>query len=240
MARGEAMVSPVFFGLGIGPGDVELLTLKAHRILQEVDVLAYPAANGGESLARRIIAPLIPEGKHELVLSLPMSRERAPAREAYDKGAEAIRAHLAAGRKVAFLCEGDPFFYGSFMYLHERLADDFATQVVPGVTSMTACAAAIGRPLAARNDVLKVIPAPLPETRIRAELATAEACAIIKLGAHFAKVRTIIEEMGLTQQAMVIERATQGDEKITPLSQVAQGEHPYFSTLLIYKGGEAW
>ena len=234
------MPKPIFFGLGIGPGDVELLTLKAHRILQEVDVLAYPAANGQESLARRIIAPLIPEDKIELELPLPMARERGPGMAAYDAGAEAIRAHLEAGRKVAFLCEGDPFFYGSFMYLFERLADEFTTEVVPGVTSVTACAAAIGRPLAARNDVLKIIPGPLDETRIQAEIETADAIAIIKLGKHFAKVRQVIAKLNLTHRAMVIERATQGDQKITPLADVPETDHPYFSTLLIYKGGETW
>jgi precorrin-2/cobalt-factor-2 C20-methyltransferase len=240
MARGEAMVKPVFFGLGIGPGDIELMTLKAARILNEADVIAYPAANGGESLARRIVGPLIPEHTTELVLPLPMSRQREPGRQAYDEGAAQIRDHLAAGRTVAFLCEGDPFFYGSFMYMFERLAQDFPTEVVPGVTSMTACAAAIGRPLAARNDVLKIIPGPLAEERIRAELQTADAAAIIKVGAHFDKLRAILRDMGLEARAQVIERATQGDQKITPLSDVPQGEHPYFSTILIYKGGESW
>ncbi len=234
------MVTPVFFGLGIGPGDVELMTLKAHRILNEVDVIAYPAANGGESLARRIVAPLIPEHARELVLPLPMSRDRTPGQQAYDEGAQAIREHLQAGRKVAFLCEGDPFYYGSFMYLHARLAHEFKTEVVPGVTSTTACAAAIGRPLAARNDVLKILPGPLPEARLRAELETADAAAIIKVGAHFEKIRALLTDMGLASRAQVIERATQGDQTITPLTQVAPGDHPYFSTILIYKGGESW
>ena len=234
------MVKARFYGLGLGPGDLELLTLKAARILAEVDVIAYPAANGGESLARSIVAPLIPERAVELAIDLPMATAREPGQSAYDKGAIAIGAHLQAGRSVAFLCEGDPFFYGSFMYLFERLGRDFPTEIVPGVTSITACAAAIARPLAARNDVLKVIPGPLPVERIRAELETAEAAAIMKVGRHFPKLRELLIGMGLGHRAMVITRATRADQSITPLLDMEAGETPYFSTILIYKGGESW
>ena len=234
------MVKARFYGLGLGPGDLELLTLKAARILAEVDVIAYPAANGGESLARSIVAPLIPERAVELAIDLPMATAREPGQSAYDRGAIAIRAHLQAGRSVAFLCEGDPFFYGSFMYLFERLGRDFPTEIVPGVTSITACAAAIARPLAARNDVLKVIPGPLPVERIRAELETAEAAAIMKVGRHFPKLRELLIGMGLGHRAMVITRATRADQSITPLLDMEAGETPYFSTILIYKGGESW
>ena len=114
------------------------------------------------------------------------------------------------------------------------------TIVVPGVTSITACAAAIGRPLAARNDVLKVLPAPLDEDRLREEIGTADAIAIIKVGKHFDKIRKILLELGLADRAVIIERATRDDERITPLEQVPDGERPYFSTILVYKGGENW
>ena len=142
------------YGVGVGPGDTELLTLKAARLLAEVKIIAYPAANGGESLARRIVAPLIPEMARELQISIPMAQSREAARQAYDRAAEQISSHLLKGEDVLFLCEGDPFFYGSFMFIYERLSRRFSCVVVPGVTSLTACAAALGRPLAARNDVL--------------------------------------------------------------------------------------
>ena len=228
------------YGVGVGPGDIELLTLKAARLLSEVKIIAYPAANGGESLARRIVAPLIPENAREMPIAIPMEEAREPARSAYDAAAQSIADHLRQGSDVLFLCEGDPFFYGSFMFLYERLGSSFETIIVPGVTSLTACAGVLGRPLAARNEVLKILPAPLPEQRLRAELQNAEAAAIIKIGRHFDKVRKVLCDLDLTARACIIERATQGDQRITPMNDMAQGARPYFSTILIYNGSEPW
>jgi precorrin-2/cobalt-factor-2 C20-methyltransferase len=241
MAGPEAMSrAGRLYGVGVGPGDIELLTLKAARLLSEVKIIAYPAANGGESLARRIVAPLIPENAREMPISIPMEETRDAARSAYDAAAEAISDHLRQGRDVLFLCEGDPFFYGSFMFIHERLGSSFETVIVPGVTSLTACASVLGRPLAARNEVLKIVPAPLPEERLRAELQHAEAAAIIKIGRHFDKVRKVLCDLDLTARACIVERATQGDQRITPMNDMAPGDRPYFSTILIYNGSEQW
>ncbi len=150
-----------------------------------------------------------------------MRVERGPGEAAYDKGAAAIAAHLRAGRDVVMLCEGDPFFYGSFMYLFARLAKDFETVVVPGVTSITASAAAIGRPLAARDEVLKVLPATLDADRLRDELMTAPSAAIIKVGRHFKKVRDILGALDLITRAVVIEKATHDDQRITKVEDVS-------------------
>jgi precorrin-2/cobalt-factor-2 C20-methyltransferase len=228
------------YGLGVGPGDPELLTVKAWRIIGQVPVIAYPVANGSDSLARRIAAPFIPEDAIELPLDIPMCPDREPARDAYDHAARLIAEHLDAGRDVAFLCEGDPFFYGSFMYVHERLQATHDVIVVPGVTSLTACAAAIGRPLAARNDLLKVLPAPLDEENLGSEIASADAVAIIKVGKHFDKIRKILVDLRLDDRAVIVERATRDDERITRLQDMPEGERPYFSTILVYKGGENW
>jgi precorrin-2/cobalt-factor-2 C20-methyltransferase len=228
------------YGVGVGPGDIELLTLKAARLLSEVKIVAYPSANGGESLARRIVAPLIPENAREMPIAIPMEEARDAARSAYDAAAGRIADHLRQGSDVLFLCEGDPFFYGSFMFIHERLGSGFETIVVPGVTSLTACASVLGRPLAARNEVLKIVPAPLPESRLRAELQNAEAAAIIKVGRHFDKVRKVLCDLDLAARACIVERATQGDQRITPLNDMPQGARPYFATILIYNGSEQW
>ena len=228
------------YGVDVGPGDIELLTLKAARLLSEVKIIAYPAANGGDSLARRIVAPLIPENVREIPMPISMEEERDAARGAYDAAAEKIAGHLREGSDILFLCEGDPFFYGSFMFIHERLGSSFETIIVPGVTSLTACAGALGRPLAARNEVLKVVPAPLPEARLRAELQDAEAAAIIKVGRHFDKVLKVLRDLDLAARACLVERATQGDQRITPLNDMAEGTRPYFSTILIYNGSEPW
>lgn len=233
-------MSGTLYGLGVGPGDPELLTLKAWRILSLAPVIAYPQTGSGESFSRRIVAPFVPEGTTELPFSVPMKEEREPAREAYDVAARLIAGHLDAGRDVALLCEGDPFFYGSFMYLFERLAETHKIEVVPGVSSLTASAAALGRPLAARNDVLKVLPAPLDEARLEAEIDGAQSLAIIKVGRHFDKVRRVLRKLGLSERAAIIESATCDDQKITALEDIAEGERPYFSTILVYKGGEQW
>ncbi len=228
------------YGLGIGPGDPELLTLRAWRLISDCDVIAYPQSDSGDSLARKICAPFIPENATELAITVPMTCDRAPAKSAYDGAALKIATHLNEGRHVAFLCEGDPFFYGSFMYLFERMAQSYKTVVVPGVSSLTAAAAGIGRPLAARNDVLKVLPAPLDANRLKTEIGDADAVAVIKVGKHFDKIRKILCDLGLEDRATIIEAATRDDEKITPLADLPDGERPYFSTILIYKGGEPW
>ncbi len=230
----------IFYGVGVGPGDPELMTMKAWRLLSTVPVIAYPRADGAESLARRIAAPFIPEEAIELDLPIPMRSERQPGQAAYDEGAGRIAAHLDDGRDVAFLCEGDPLFYGSFMYLLHRLKGRHETVIVPGVTSLTAAAAASGRPLAARADVLKVIPATVGMARLAAELESAEAAAIIKVGRHFDQVRAVLARLGLTDAACVVEAATRPDQKITALADVPEGAKPYFSTILIYRGSEPW
>ncbi len=229
-----------FYGLGVGPGDPELMTIKAWKLISRVPVIAYPRPDSGESLARRIARPFVPEEAIELELAIPMRIERAPARSAYDAGAEAIAAHLDAGRDVGFLCAGDPLFYGSFMYLLERLKGDYETVIVPGITSPSAAAAALHRPLAARADVLKVIPATAGMDRLASELETADAAAIIKVGRHFNEVRGVIERLGLADKAFVVAAASDGNESVSPLADLPAGAQPYFSTILIYKGGEPW
>jgi precorrin-2/cobalt-factor-2 C20-methyltransferase len=233
-------MSGVFYGLGVGPGDPELMTVKAWRIISTTPVLAYLCANGTESTARGIAKPFIPEDIIEIAIDVPMRTERAPAQAAYDKGAAAIREHLAQGRDVAMLCEGDPFFYSSFMYIFSRLAGKFATAVVPGVSSITACAARIGRPLAARNEVLRVVPATLEAERLREELASCESAAIIKVGRHFAKVRDVLSDLGLTANAIAVDKATREGERIAPVADIDADSMPYFATILVYAGKERW
>jgi len=230
----------ILYGLGLGPGDPELLTLKAHRILSTVPVVAYPAPDTGPSFARQIAAPYLSFHQVEVPIIVPMRVERFPAQEIYDEAAETLARHLDSGLDVAVLCEGDPFFYGSFMYLFERLSGRFATEIVPGVSSMMASAAALGRPLAARNDVLSVVPGPLEDAVMEARIAAAGAVAIIKVGRHFSRIRALIERMGLTAQAGYVERVSLAEQRILPLADVPEDVAPYFSMILIYKGGEGW
>jgi len=228
------------YGLGLGPGDPELLTLKAHRIVTAAPVVAYPAPEGGESFARRIAAPYLRAEQIEIPIVVPMRVERFPAKDVYDMAATAIAGHLDAGRDVAVLCEGDPFFYGSFMYVFERLAERYPCEIVPGISSIMAGAAALKRPLAARNDVLTVIPGPLPDAEIRERLVASDAAAIIKIGRHFKRIRSLLEDMNLVGQAGYLERVSLAAERVSPLRSVEADGAPYFSMILVYRGAEDW
>jgi precorrin-2/cobalt-factor-2 C20-methyltransferase len=226
--------------VGVGPGDPELLTLKAVRLLGSVPVIAHPSTGDGAALALDIARDHLNPAAELLPVTIPMSVERGPAQGAYDAAAETILAHLRAGRDVAWLCEGDPLFYGSAMYLVSRVAASAPVAVIPGITSLTAAAAAIARPLAARNETLKILPAPLDDEALRAELLTAPAVAIIKVGRHFDRVRALLNETGHAASAIVVEHATTARQRITPLEHFGHDERPYFSTILCYRGAEAW
>lgn len=228
------------WGLGVGPGDPDLLTLKALKALDRCPVVAYPAPPVGDSLARAIVAPHLKPGKIELAIRMSLEPRTFPAPEVYDPAAAAIAAHLDAGRDVAVLCEGDPFFYGSFQYLYARLADRFHVEIVPGVTSLVACPAAAGTPLTAQNDVLVVVPATLEEAALEARLALADAAAIVKVGRHLAKARRVVARLGLTGRARLVEHATRPDQRVRPLADVVEDTSPYFSMVLVHRRGEAW
>jgi len=232
-------MSGTLFGLGLGPGDPELITLKAARLIAAAPVVAYPALAGGDSFARAIAAGLIADGTREIVLDIPMTTARAPAQTAYERGAAAIAAELDAGRDVAFLCEGDPLFYGSFMYLLARLSGSHSVEVIPGVSSLTACAARARLPLAARNERVTILPGPLPEDELTRRIEGAESVAILKVGRHLPKLRTVIAGLGLLDRAVYVERATLPDEHVCPLAQ-APDIAPYFSMILLTKGADPW
>lgn len=228
------------YGVGLGPGDPELMTLKAHRLISSASVIAYPAPDTGASFARSIATEFIPEGAREIPIIVPMRIDRFPAQEIYDEAAQEIAAILETGTDVVTLCEGDPFFYGSFMYLFERLSARFPCEVIPGVTSLTACAAQLQRPLTSRTDVLTVIPGPLPDDEIRSRIDAAQAIAIMKVGRHLPRLKTLLSELGLLEQAGYVERASLPEQKISRLSEHKTDKAPYFSMILIYKGDEAW
>ena len=229
------------YGVGIGPGDPELITLKALRCLRAVPVIAYPAPPEGDSLARSIVEPHLAGGQREIAIRMPMVAARFPAQEVYDRAAEEIGGELEDGRDVAVLCEGDPFFYGSFMYLFGRMADRYPVEVIPGVSSLTACAAVLGAPLVARNDVLTVVPATLKPEEIKRRLAEGgEAAAIVKVGRNLEKVRAVLGDLGLADNARYVEHATMASQKILPLAAVGAEAAPYFSMILVHRRGEAW
>jgi precorrin-2/cobalt-factor-2 C20-methyltransferase len=220
------------FGLGVGPGDPELLTLKALRLLRAVPVVAYPAPEHGNSFARSIVAAWIERHQREIAIRFPM-RPGPPPVEIYDGAAAELAAELEDGRDVALLCQGDPLFYGSFINVFTRLAGRYQIEIVPGVSSLTACAAAAATPLVSRDDTLAVIPATLDEDQIAARLAASESVAIVKLGRHIAKVRRVLDRLGLLDGAVCIEHATLPTQRVAPFACINPDRAPYFSTVLI-------
>lgn len=237
---GGAAPAGRLFGVGVGPGDPELMTVKACKAIAAADVIAYPNARHGRSVARRIAAAHLRAEQIELPLEFPVTTEmsehpggyEAALGEFYDEAAQALAEHLQAGRDVAVLCEGDPLFYGSYMYLHERLAGRFQTTVIPGVTGFSAAAAAAGTPLVKRDDVFMALPGTLPAQELTARLRTADAAVVMKLGRTFAKVRGAVQTAGAAERGIYVERASSEEERIAPLLEV-DGEVPYMSLVLV-------
>ncbi|NET01278.1 MAG: precorrin-2 C(20)-methyltransferase [Sphaerospermopsis sp. SIO1G2] len=221
------------YGIGVGPGDPELLTLKALRLLRSASVIAYQSAVDKQSIARKIVSPYLTGNQIEVPYHLPRALEPEKAKSVYDQEVEPIGEHLAAGRDVVVLCEGDPFFYGSFMYIYTRLSHQYKTEVVPGISSLMACPVSLGVPFTYYNDILTVLPATLPTEKLTAQLLSTDAAAIMKLGRHFTKVHDILQQLGLDKRAKYIERATTTEQKIIPLDEVNPQEVPYFSMIVI-------
>jgi precorrin-2/cobalt-factor-2 C20-methyltransferase len=220
------------YGIGVGPGDPELLTLKALRLLRAAPVVAYPAPETGPSFARGIVAQWLDPGKREIAIRFPM-RPGPPPAAIYDEAASRLAIVLDRGDDIAFLCQGDPLFYGSFAGIYVRLEPRYPVTIVPGVSSLTACAAAAGLPLVQRDAILSVIPATLAEDELTRRLAESEMAAVIKIGRHFAKLRRVLDGLGLLDHALYIERASLPNQRITPLAAVDAADVPYFAMALI-------
>jgi precorrin-2/cobalt-factor-2 C20-methyltransferase len=228
-------------GLGVGPGDPELITLKALRLLQAAPVVAYPVAKGRASNALGIVEGYLRPEQVRLPLVYPVTTEKLPPpfcyetalRDFYDESCVAVAEHLDAGRDVAAICEGDPLFYGSYMYLHDRLAGRYETIVVPGVCSVVACAAAASTPLMYRNQTLTVLSGVLPAEELAQHLARTEAAAIMKLGGNFPKVRDVLRQLGMVERAIYVERGTMARQRVAPVAEVDATTVPYFAMILV-------
>ncbi|MGF1591235.1 MAG: precorrin-2 C(20)-methyltransferase [Pleurocapsa sp.] len=221
------------YGLGIGPGDPELITVKALRLLRSADVVAYPISNKNkQGLARSIVLEYIKSEQIQVPLYFPFKLGQS-SQPYYDIAAETLAEHLKLGRDAVVLCEGDPFFYGTFIYIYNRLCDQFPTEVVPGISSMMASAASLGVPLTYRNDVYLVLSSILPASVLKEKLVVADAAVFIKLGRHFAKVVDVLKELGLYDRAKYIEKATTSDQRIVALAEVNPSKVPYFSMIVV-------
>ena len=229
------------YGVGLGPGDPELITLKAARLIAEADVIAFHAGVGKQSNARRIAAGIIPDGVIEEELRYPVTTGTTAhvggyagaMAEFYEESAARLAVHLEAGRTVVVLAEGDPLFYGSYMYMHDRLADRFETEVVPGVTSFAAATATVASPLVRQTDVLTILPGTLDEPELARRLADTDGAIIMKLGRTFPKVVSALRQAGRLDGALYVERASMPEERWLPVVDVDPDSVPYFSLIVV-------
>jgi precorrin-2/cobalt-factor-2 C20-methyltransferase len=229
------------YGIGLGPGDPELLTLKALRLIQAAPVVSYFAKAGRRGNARTIVDQFMTGKAEEIPLYYPMTTEHAfdspvyvsVLAEFYEQAVASLAAHLDAGRDVALLAEGDPLFYGSFMHLYIRLREHYPATVVPGVTGMTGCWSVAGEPMTWGDDTMSVLPGTLSHAGLVEKLLATDAAVIMKLGRNFAKVRAAVAEAGMLGRAIYVERGTMADELVMPLAEKLDGKAPYFSLILI-------
>lgn len=228
-------------GVGLGPGDPDLLTVKAVRTIELARVVAYFAKAGRRGNARTIVDPWIRAGQEEMPLLYPVTVEIPFADPAYvsqlagfyDASAERVAERLARGEDVVLLCEGDPLFYGSFMHIYVRLRERYRVSICPGVTGMSGCWTAAGAPITWGDDILTVLPGTLPQAVLAERLAGTDAAVIMKLGQNFPKVRAALAAAGLLERAIYVERGTMANQKVMPLAEKRDDEAPYFSIILV-------
>jgi precorrin-2 C20-methyltransferase/precorrin-3B C17-methyltransferase len=232
------------FGVGLGPGDPELVTVKAARVIGQADVVAYHSARHGRSIARGIAEPYLRPGQTEEHLVYPVTTEKTDhpsgyagvIEDFYTAATERIATHLDAGRDVALLAEGDPLFYSSYMHLHTRLTERFNAVIVPGVTSISAASAAIATPLVAGDEVLAVLPGTLPPAELARRLGDADAAVVLKLGRSYPAVREALSATGQLDDALYVERASTAGQRVLRAADVDETSVPYFSLALVPGG----
>jgi len=234
-------VRGVLWGVGLGPGDPELVTVKAARVIGQADVVAYHSARHGRSIARSIAEPYLREGQIEEHLVYPVTTETTDhpggyagaMEDFYLDAADRIAAHLLAGRDVALLAEGDPLFYSSYMHMHTRLTERFDAVIVPGVTSVSAASAAVATPLVQGDEVLSILPGTLPTAELTRRLADSDAAVVMKLGRSYPAVREALSRSGRLTGAFYVERASTAQQKVCPAAEVESEKVPYFSMVLV-------
>jgi precorrin-2 C20-methyltransferase/precorrin-3B C17-methyltransferase len=229
------------WGVGLGPGDPELVTVKAARLIGEADVVAYHSARHGRSIARGIAEPYLRPGQVEEHLVYPVTTETTDhpggyagaIEDFYRESADRIAAHLDAGRNVALLAEGDPLFYSSYMHMHTRLTQRFDAVIVPGVTSVSAASAATGTPLVEGDQVLTILPGTLPVDELKRRLADTDAAVVLKLGRSYRAVREALSSTGRLDETFYVERASTERERVLPAGEVDDDSVPYFSLAML-------
>lgn len=218
--------------LGVGPGDPELLTVKAAQILENAPTIAFIAAAGRTSRAREIAGRYVRAGARELIAVMPMTQDPESTGRAYTQLVTGIVSELGQGNDVVFLCEGDPLLYGSFAHLMQRLGNRFECEVVPGITSISAAAAAAQIPLGLYDEPIALVPATLPQKRLAGLLQQCDRAVVMKVGRHLDKVREALAAARMSEGAVLVENVTHQGQRVRPLSVVKEAQAPYFSLIL--------
>lgn len=219
-------------GLGVGPGDPELLTVKGARVLGQAGAIAFIAAAGRTSRARDTAARYVRQGARELIAVIPMTLDPATTGRAYDQLATGIVSELGQGHDVVFLCEGDALLYGSFAHLLPRIGERFPVEVIPGITSLSAAAALARTPLGQYDEPIAIVPATAAPERLAALLAACDRAVVMKVGRHLEAVREALSAAGMSEGAVLIENATLPGGRVRPLAVVTEAQAPYFSLIL--------
>ncbi|MDQ7017073.1 MAG: precorrin-2 C(20)-methyltransferase [Gammaproteobacteria bacterium] len=228
-----------FYGVGVGPGDPELLTLKAVRLIQNADLLCYLSNEAGHSQAKEIARFALDETKRSqqrLPIVIPMSRQRDAANAVYDAASALIAKALDAAQSVVFLCEGDPLFFGSFNYLLERLQGRYRCQVVAGISSLHAAAAALQRPLTQQEQSLVVVSGRHSDAELLQALATHDSVVILKAGQARSRILALLKRSGRFDQGLYLEQIGRPEQRIVgDLAELENKAGPYFSLFVVLK-----
>lgn len=239
------MTTGTIYGLGLGPGDPDLMTVRADRLLRKARHVAFFRKAGRKGQARQCVEGLIPEAAVEYPMEYPVTTEIPFTDPEYNRLLaqfyETCTARLVelarAGEDVVVLCEGDPFFYGSFMHLYMRLLDQVPVEVVPAITGMSAAWTATGAPITWGDDVLGVLMGTLPEAALVDGISRSDAVVIMKIGRHIDKVRAALRAAGKYEQAWLVEYASMPQQTVQRLAEVEGKVTPYFSIIIVHGEG---
>jgi precorrin-2/cobalt-factor-2 C20-methyltransferase len=240
----NSLTPGTLYGVGLGPGDPELMTLKAARIIASAPVIAHFRKAGRPGHARTIAADIIPKSSIEACLEYPVTTEVNfhdagyidAIREFYGTSADRLKRHLDDGHNVALLCEGDPFFYGSFLHMYDRIKATHPVAVIPGITGMSGCWTAADTPITYGDDVLTVLPGTLDAPTLTARLKDTDAAVIMKVGRNLEKIRSALRDAGRLNDAIYVERGTMHGQRVIPLASLDAQPVPYFSIILLPGG----
>ena len=230
--------------VGLGPGDPDLMSVRAYRLVQSARQIAHFRKAGRPGQARRIVEGLLPSGVAEYPMEYPVTTELPFDSPEYDAALASFYDHWAArlldlsrSDDVIVLCEGDPFFYGSFMHLYNRLRGDVEVEIVPGITGMSGCWTASGQPITWGDDVLTVLMGTLPEADLARHMTTSDAIVVMKTGRNLGRIKAALQKSGRFDAAWIVESSTMPNQKVTKLTDYPLAECGYFSIVLVHGNG---